>query len=433
MHSAWGAKWADYRNLAVAFALVYDQREPSFWPHRQVQPSAVPRMDEDVTQRFGYYVQANDAGRLDTDLRRATPEQLKFVVDAPIERAELQWATKHVKAPRDHFERAFDQVNYDHRRVEKGAFMWSNGSYRLGNIELWGGICTDQAYFASMAGKARGIPTIYFAGQGTDGGHAWFGFLKRNGSWNLDAGRYENQNFTVGQALDPQTWLPITDHELAYLSGKTARAPGQEAAQGDLAMAELFSRRGDSAQALAAAESALHAAPGLVAAWEAKEEILETRGDSAGLRELYTRALEQFRRHEDLRVRYQTRLAAAEREGGNSAAASNIESRMVRENRRQRADLSAGVASDTLSRLLESGDYDRAGHEYRALLLKLGRTGGGNLFYGVVRPYVETLRADGKTAEAQRALRQARQAMPVEPGSILDRDFKELESAVSRQ
>lgn len=433
INSAWAGKWAAYRNLAIAFALVYDQREPSFWPHRQVLPAAVPRMKESVADRFGYYAQINDAGRFDYDLRRMSPGQLKFVVDAPIEREELQWAAKHVRAPRERFERAFGQVNYDRRRVEKGEFIWSKGSYRLGNIELWGGICTDQAYFASIAGKARGIPTIYFAGQGTDGGHAWFGYLRSNGSWDLDAGRYENQNYTVGEALDPQTWLPITDHELAYLSGKSSRAPGHDAALGDLAMAAMFSRRGDKARALAAAESALRSAPGLVAAWDAEERLLVARGDAAALREFYQRALNQFRREEDLRVRYQTRLAAMERDDGNTGAARDIESRMVRENSRVRADLSAGAGAETVSRLLGEGDYDRAGREYRALLVKLGRTGGGNFFYGVVRPYVEALRAAGKSGEAQRALRLARQVMPVETGSILDRDFKALEETKAAQ
>lgn len=433
IHSAWAGKWPSYRNLAIAFALVYDQREPSFWPHRQVLPAAVPRMKESVADRFGYYVQNNDAGRFDYDLRRMSSDQLKFVVDAPVERDELQWAVKHVKAPRDRFERAFDQVIYDRRRAEKGEFVWSKGSYRLGNIELWGGICTDQAYFASIAGKARGIPTIYFAGQGTDGGHAWFGFLRGNGAWNLDAGRYENQNYTVGQALDPQTWLPITDHELAYLSGKSSRSSGHDAALGDLAVSAMFSRRGNNAQALAAAESALHSAPGLVAAWDAEEQILSAQGDAAALREFYQRALNQFRREEDLRVRYQTRLAAVERDGGNAEVARNLESRMVRENRRERADLSSGAGADALSRLLGEGDYERAGREYRELLVKLGRTGGGNFFYGVVRPYVETLRTAGKAGEAQRALRQAQQVMPIETGSILDRDFKALEDAKTAQ
>ena len=65
-----------------------------------------------------------------------------------------------------------------------------------------------------IAGKARGLPTLFFTGQGADGGHAWFGYMKSDNRWELDCGRYKNQNYAVGQALDPQTWLPVSDHEL---------------------------------------------------------------------------------------------------------------------------------------------------------------------------------------------------------------------------
>jgi len=76
----------------------------------------------------------------------------------------------------------------------------------------------DQAYFSSMAGKAKGIPTLTFVGQGSGGGHAWFGFLKNPGRWETDCGRYENQNYPVGNAIDPQLWKLITDDELGALA-----------------------------------------------------------------------------------------------------------------------------------------------------------------------------------------------------------------------
>jgi hypothetical protein len=123
--------------------------------------------------------------------------------------------------------------------------MWTQGTYLLANIEVAGGICTDQSYFACIAGKAKGIPTLYFAGQGQDGGHAWFGYLRGNGKWELDAGRFFNQRYTVGQALDPQTWLPVTDHELLYLSGRAVRSPGNDAALGELAMVAIHRQCGE--------------------------------------------------------------------------------------------------------------------------------------------------------------------------------------------
>jgi tetratricopeptide (TPR) repeat protein len=341
----------------------------------------------------------------------------------------LEWAARNVRLGRSQFDRAFSVVNYDRRRAERGIFHWPHGRYLLGNIELWGGICTDQAYFATIAGKARGIPTLYFAGQGTDGGHAWFGYLRGPDRWELDAGRYVNQNYTVGQALDPQTWLPITDHELLYFSGRTARQPKLDAALGDLVMAEVFARRGDEEQRLAAADSALHQAPELVAAWEIKEEVLEELGDSESLRTHYAKAADHFRRQNDLRVRYQARLADLASGGGEEAVARRLRDRMIRDNRRERADLSSSAAAAALVRLVDEGDFDRAMREYRTMTRQIGRQGGGNYFYEVVRPFVRQLRAVGRDREAGRALQLARREMGFASDSILEREFQRLEEA----
>lgn len=427
--------WPAYRSLMIAFALVYDQREPASWPHHQVRRQVVPAMDETPASRFGYYYTANEARRLEYDLRRLSAAELKFVVDAPIPRSELEWAAKNVRQRRDKFDRTFSSVTYDHKRIRNSVFQWPDGpqgSYRLGNIELWGGICTDQAYFAAIAGKAKGIPTIYFAGQGLDGGHAWFGFLRNLNRWELDAGRYENQNYTVGQALDPQTWLPITDHELLYLSGKAAKSPTHEAALGDLLMADVFAGRGEAGQRNAAAASAVHHAPGLVAAWEAQERALVDGDDPGALKAFYAKAIDQFRREEDLRVRYQTRLAEWERGEGDTLAARNLEDRMIRENRRGRADLSISASAEVLTRLVDSGDYDAAMREYRSIAGKLGRSGGGNFFYEVVRPLVLRLKEAGRERDAGRVLQQARRVMSFEKDSILDREFAALESGNAR-
>jgi hypothetical protein len=430
LHEAHPNKWPDYRSLMLAFALVYDQRQPDFWPHHQVKPAAVPGMDDGLADRFGYYVQANDRRRLEYDLTRLSASELKFVVDAPVSRSELEWAAQQVRVRSDQFDRAFSLVNYDDRRAKSGVFVWPHADYRLETIIKQGGICVDQAYFACLAGKARGIPTIYFAGQGTDGGHAWFGYLQRYGKWDLDAGRYLNQNYTVGQALDPQTWLPITDHELLYLSGRATKAPTHDAALGDLAMAEVFRRQGDFEREQQAAESALHCAPGFVAAWDACEDALIRTEDIAALQKLYENAIVHFRREDDLRIRYQTKLAELVRATGDGRGADLIEGRMVRENIRKRSDLSTATGAEAMSRFIAAGDYPAAEREFRSLTGKLGRSGGGNLFYDVVRPFVLQLQAAGKNKEAERALRQARRDMPVEADSILAREFDELERSL---
>ncbi len=428
LHSAHPGFWQNYQSLALAFALVYDQRRPAFWPHPQVEPGTVPEMDEPLSERFARYARLNEARRLDYDLRSLSAAELKFVVDAPVSKSELEWAVKNMRVSRNRFEDAFITVGYDLKRAENGVFKWPHGRYLLSDIREHGGICVDQAYFAALSGKARGIPTLFFAGQGMDGGHAWFGYLRGNGRWELDAGRYVNQNYTVGEALDPQTWLPITDHELLHLSGRLNRDAGYDAALADLAMVEIFSRRGNQDARLAAAESALFNSPALTATWEEMEQALEKNGREAELKAFYTRAIDHFRRDEDLRVRYQTRLAEWERTAGDQRIAAKIESRMIRENRRERTDLSVSAGADALSRRIKSGDYEGALREFRTLATKLGRTGGGNFFYDVIRPFVRQLRQAGRDKDAAKALQTARRTMPIEPNSVLDRDFSELEN-----
>ena len=89
--------------------------------------------------------------------------------------------------------------------------MGLSPTYTLEDIKNNGGICVDQAYYATILGKGRGIPTLYFHGQGASGGHAWFGYLSHGGKWELDCGRYESQNYPKGYAVDPQTWQRIDD------------------------------------------------------------------------------------------------------------------------------------------------------------------------------------------------------------------------------
>jgi tetratricopeptide (TPR) repeat protein len=196
-------------------------------------------------------------------------------------------------------------------------------------------------------------------------------------------------------------------------------------------MAEVYQRRGDLESAGAAADSARFYSPDFFAAWEAKENVLAESKDTAALRAHYAAGIDQFRREEDLRVRYQTRLAELERAGGDGRVASEIEERMIRENRRLRTDLSAAAGAEVLSRLMQEGDYDAAMREYRSLSGKLGPTGGGNFFYEVVRPFVRQMKAAGREKDARRALDLAGRVMKFESDSILAREFAEMEAGLA--
>jgi tetratricopeptide (TPR) repeat protein len=426
-------EFKDYTALALAIAVVYDSKIPGFWPHHQVDRSLMPIAEISPAAWFQKWVAANESKSLMTDLRVMKPGHLKFVVDAPLRETEYTWALKNVRFPRSDFGRAFSSVSYEHRRISDQAFVWNTGDYTLSNIKDRGGICVDQAYFAMVAGKARGIPTLYFTGQGADGGHAWFGYLKSGDRWEMDAGRYENQNYAVGDALDPQNWRPISDHELKSLAeGFREKAPFTSA-RDDLLLARLFEERGNAALAGRAYESAVSVCPQYPEAWAERGDFLERSNASPSLQKAFHEAaLKQFQNQRDLRVRHQEALVRIARAEGNAEAADAIERQIVSQNRRLRSDLSVNAGAKRLMILLEESKTDEAFAEYRRLLGSLKQTGGGNFFYDIVVPFAEVLLEEGEGSQALEAITLAKKALRPESGSILDQDFDKLEERVKK-
>ncbi len=426
--------WIAYRHLAIAIAVVLDASPPKDWPHDQVAPSEVPIESPAPADWFAFWVEANAGSKLYNDLRKLAPEQLKFVIDAPLAASEYAWAQANAKFPRTDFGRAFSSIDYDHPRLVTRQYDWPGGPYTLAAIAARGGICVDQAYFAMVAGKARGLPTLYFVGQGTDGGHAWFGYMKGSDRWDLDCGRYLNQGYAVGTALDPQTWLPINDHALQSLAKNFRRTPDYLASQADLAMAALFERTADHPAALAAFDSAISTSPANDNAWDAKTAFLaRTEAPPEARTAHHEAALAQFSNDQDIKARHQLALAALARTGGNESAAQRYEDRLISQNRRDRSDLAITVAAQRLTALVERDQFDEALTEYRDALQRLGKTGGGSFFYEIVRPLAVTFarRDDPDTASA--ILQAAESALDPEPDSILEKEFKTLAAKISQE
>jgi hypothetical protein len=425
-------KFKDYRALAVALAIVYDQSLPRFWPHGQVHSSQVPIAEIPVADRFKFWTDSNESNALLLDLRKLSPGQIKFIVDAPLDRSEFEWARKNVRYQRSEFAKAFDAVSYSAERIRSGMLDWTAGEYTLENIQRQGGICVDQAYYAMIAGKARGLPTLFFTGQGTDGGHAWFGYMKTENRWELDCGRYKNQNYAVGQALDPQTWRSISDHELkTYTEGLRE---GREffSSQDDVLIGRLNERAGNGARALNAYESAMQVCPQNESGWNAKADYLRRSGASVNvLRSHHQAALRQFATNRDMLVEQQAALAQIARSQGALQEAESMERQIVAQNKRTRSDLSVSAAAQKIVSLAAERKFDQAFTEYRRQAQSLGKTGGGNFFYEIVRPFAQALLADGEARRAQEVVTLGRKALKPENGSIIDSELKDLEKLVA--
>ena len=419
--------WKEFRNLALAIAVVRDQPAPSWWPHHQVLQRDVPRKDLPPEEIFARTVRAFREGKLRLDPRKLDASELKFVVDAPLKPEELEFIGNSGSLAKEDPAKAFAAIRYDRARTARGAYVWPWGGYSLAGIRKHGGICVDQAYYAAVAGKALGIPTIFFAGFGKEGGHAWTGFLKGRDSWNLNVGRNEAGSYATGEGLDPQNWTPITDHGIAMLTLGSRNPSEHGAVRRDLVMAVNFRRRNNAEAEGVALQSALSRSPSNPLIWDAREDWLVRTGSPATeLKAHHVAAIRQFAGYRDLKVQHEEALARVTSENGEQKASERISQRIVRENQGVRADLSASAGMQLISRKVDAGDVKGALNEYGRQLYLQGASGGGNFFYGVTAPLASLFLAKGHPDLARRVLAEGYSTLSPGKGSPIAQDFRRL-------
>ena len=416
--------------LAVAIALVFDQPFPKNWPHHQVSHKLVPLEKVDPVRRMHQMTDLQVVRRYLTDLRDFTVSEIKFIVDHPLIDSEMEWARKNVTASRSGYSKVFSSIRYDIPRYESNQLMWPYGPYLFSEIKSRGGICVDQAYFAAMTGKAKGLPTLYFSGQGDDGGHAWFGYMDSPGHWETDCGRYESQNYPVGNAVDPQTWKPISDTELIFLAKSRERTVGFQQAKlyTDLARTVV---RDDASRWL---DAALAVHPEFLPAWYLQGELLEERKASPeGMRDFWSRFTKRFATFPDLRVVGQEKLLEFAKSRGDDQEVKSLSRQIQVQNRTRRFDLGIGSAAAEVGEKIESGNWGDAEAAFRKALREFKGQAGGNLYYGLVVPFVDSALAEGQVSVAKSSLTEAKRILRPAKDSLVGRSFMELEKKVSSQ
>jgi hypothetical protein len=427
IHEAHPSKWREYADLAIAIAVVNDSALPPHWPHQQVRRDLVPRDIPSPAEQFCRWVDANERGRLLLDLRRFTADQLTFVVDAFLPPSETAWAQQNISLHVGVFARAFRSIRYREDRIKQGRFFWTQSPYTFAAIRKNGGICIDQAYFAAYTGKALGLPTVLFNGQGSNGGHAWFGYMGAPNKWELDCGRDPVQNLVTGIAFDPRTWEPVSDHDLRQLAARFRSTPAFLASTNDLAMARIFLKSGDTARAAAALQNATRTCPQNPEAWLRWTEFLETSGAPLERRiRIHEQAAKALSRNPDSKVVHQKAVATLLRQSGNSAQATAAEQRILSQNLGKRADLSCEAAASRVREALATEGIDQAATVFHAQLRAIGKTGGGNFVKEVGIPFVSALIEKGQKSRALRTVDIMRQQFAPQTGSPLDLVLKEM-------
>ncbi len=418
----------DYAGLAIAIALVYDVPPPPGWPHVQVNAAALPRRFPAPTEIFGFLIKSDRKGVLLQPLRKLPAAELKFVVDTAAGFDEMTWAQDNVQTPLAAFGKVYDSVHYRTDRIGGGTQIWPKQTYRLPEILQDGGICIDQAYFAATVGKAKGVPTLLFRGEGFDGRHAWFGFLDGAGHWNLDCGRYANQGLVAGVAYDPQTWTAISDHELQFLSEGFHRQPLFQASLEHLQFATLFFDDGDLPAAIKAARAAVDIERRNPEAWYLLIIAMRRMGvPPVQVEAVLHEAALAFHNYPDLEVAFKSTIVRSLRARGETSAADFLERSIAHKFESTRVDLSMEKAYEIMRRSMERDDVPVCIHTYYGVLNSFGHDAGMDFFDGVVRPFVEYLLKKSQWHEALRAVGQARTTMRIEFDGQLDRELKSLE------
>lgn len=415
LRSADARTFEEYASLALAVALVCDTPPPPRWPHWQVKPEALPRKLPEPAEIFGYFTELDRSGKSLHPLARLEAAELRFLVDLILPEAERKWARERVTTPLARLHTTYDDVSYREDRIDKDAYVWPGDSYTLEEILREGGICVDQAYYATQAGKARGVPTLLFSGAGLDGRHAWFGFLGGARKWRMDAGRHEGQRYVVGKAIDPLTWADVSDHELAFLSEGFRRERGAREAAIHAGFARWLLEAGDRAGADRAARQAVRLERRMVAAWDV---LLALHPEPGREREAVSyEAAGGLGSYPELYARFMGQVVASLYARGENSRAGFMEREMARRFRADRTDLSVRQLAEQLSRARANLSIEEQTRLYDTLLRQFGRGGGAAMWDEVVRPFVRHLAAEGRVNEARAALRRGRSAMGVAAGS----------------
>ncbi|MFI4896425.1 MAG: hypothetical protein ACIARR_01210 [Phycisphaerales bacterium JB059] len=208
-------KVAVFDNLAAAICVVHDapyELNVDENTARSMPPAEV----------FAYF--ADHARELANDPVRFPADLLTFVVDTTENAEEMAWALGQYR--RDvNLGNRFEEIDYDDKYYEdpikNPKKLTASGQFSLRAIKEYGGVTSDQVYFAMQVGKAKGIPTAYISARGSRFQHVWLGYLQtrgRNASWDFESGRNEAYEGIRGDYLDPQTRRPMSEAMLGLLA-----------------------------------------------------------------------------------------------------------------------------------------------------------------------------------------------------------------------
>jgi hypothetical protein len=227
----WPADVDKYHDLAIAAAVTWDMpRGVVDYAHHQVRTkSKLPGGLLEGPENFRYLV---DNEKITEGRVRFMPwEFLVFVVDHKTPVEERKWAQQyylthrtakswHQDVPYDN-----DMLKGEKDKNSRAEPHLKDMDYSLPNIKRYGGVCANQADFASRVAKSVGIPAVYCRGESAyRGGHAWWMFVTIQKAsadqllFTLNSdGRFQGfikDAFYTGTVIDPQSGETLLDRDM---------------------------------------------------------------------------------------------------------------------------------------------------------------------------------------------------------------------------
>ena len=138
--------------------------------------------------------------------------------------------------------------------------------------------------------------------------------------------------------------------------------------------------------------------------------------------------VEGFSNTVDLKIEGQKKLAEVYDEMGNPREAEKIRTLIVRQNRSGRFDLAISEGAEQLMAKVEDKKWTEAEKSYERMVKDFEKTAGGELFYGLIRPYVRALIDANQRDRAMDAIDflKKRKVLDLGPGSILGLEMNKL-------
>lgn len=423
--------FGQYPELAFAIAYVHDVPPTPLWPHPQVGQHALPRQLRSPDEVFEYFTNARNQKWFHNSIKRLSLSDAIFMVDLIVTPEEVEWVRETVTVSPLEYDEVYSMIRYDLSRLERGQMYWVYDDYSLPAIFQAGGICVDQAYFASQVGKVQGLPTIEFLGSGLDGRHAWFGYLNARGKWLMEAGRYADQRFVTGHAFNPQTWSFISDHEVAFIGAGYHKSQSYYKSQVHFYWGRILGYMDDLDTAVNAAEDAVAMERRNAEAWELLIDLRKRNGTPQNrVDATYKAALSALRTYSDLEAKFLTAYAEYLDSTGRENSARIERNRITYRNKDDRSDLAIQNAVKMLESSMESDSRSAQMYVYKKMLHQLGDQAGIQLLDQLVAPFINFLLKEGRSGDAKTAVLDAERVLNPTSGSTMAKDFAKIKSQV---